>query len=275
MTAGPAPTRTPSSRIAPAPIQAPSSTTIPRAMIPCCMTGREGSLNGWFTASIWTRGARRAESPTRPPPASPTDQLGNAPARPVLLPHDTTHCCPQIRHHLEAMLPVKPAADQLPATAASEYEIAAAPYCPSSLYVRLRISNEVGPRKIQPHLHFRFQQQARLWLAAGTTLVGTMGAVHHPVYPPPGSLDAAHHARMDVLHHLHWSHAPVDDRLVGDDDDVQVQASQAGQGLQRPREEDELLPTFHMIVSIATDHPIAVHEDGPMHTRPHRRELCR
>jgi hypothetical protein len=118
------------------------------------------------------------------------------------------------------MLSVKPAAEQLLSTPASEHKIAAASHCPSSLHVRLRISNEVGSRKVQLQFHFRLQQQPRLWLAAGTALVGAMGAIHHSVYPPSRSLDVAHHASMDILYHLHWGHAPVDDGLVGDDDNV-------------------------------------------------------
>jgi hypothetical protein len=66
---------------------------------------------------------------------------------------------------------------------------------------------------------------------------------------------------MDALYHFHRDHQPVDDGLVRNNDNVQVQTGQPGQARQHAGEKDELFPTLHVIVPVATDHPIAVKED--------------
>jgi len=115
------------------------------------------------------------------------------------------------------------------------------------------------------HLLGGLEEQPRLRLTASAVFVGAMGAVEDPVYPPANGFYRPDHPAMNVLQNLYRYHAPVDNGLVGNHDDQEVRTAQPDQGIQHTRQEDEFLPRFHVVLTVATNHAIPVNKYCSLH----------
>lgn len=126
------------------------------------------------------------------------------------------------------------------------------------------VADQVTLIELEPKLLGCLEQEPWPRFAAPASCPRAVGTVQHRIEGAPVPFDFLGHAPVDLLHRRPCYDIAIDNRLVGDDDHGPAGLSEVAEGLKGARQEDELLPGFHVVGPVRVDDPIPI-EKGDFH----------